>query len=240
MGKVALVTGGSRGIGQSITDALGKAGFKVAANYIHDFKSAKAMSKQHEIPVFRWDVSDFDACVAGVAAVEHAVGPIDVLVNNAGIVADARIGKMNIDMWNRVLSVNLGGSFNMCKAVFDGMVSRKFGRIINISSINAQAGQFGQANYSASKAGILGLTKSLAQEGASHGVTVNAIAPGYVETEMVASVSEAVLAKIVARVPIGRLGRPDEIARAVTFLADDDAGYVTGSTISVNGGLYMD
>ena len=239
MERVALVTGGTRGIGEAISCALSRAGMKVAATFVSDEQSAQEFSNRHNIAVFRWDVSDPDACIAGVARIEDALGPIDVLVNNAGIISDARITKMDSAMFSKVIRVNLGGCFNMAKAVYDGMASRGFGRIVNISSVNGQSGQFGQSNYSAAKAGIIGLTKSLALEGASRGITVNAVAPGYIETEMVASIPKVVLARIRAHIPIGRLGQPEEIARAVSFLADEGAGFITGSTLSVNGGMLM-
>lgn len=239
MERVALVTGGTRGIGEAICVALASAGMKVAASFVSDRQSADKMSKSSGIPVYQWDVSDAEACRAGVGQVEASLGPIDVLVNNAGITSDARITKMDSDMFSRVLKTNLEGCFNMSKIVFEGMVSRRFGRIVNISSVNGQSGQFGQVNYSAAKAGIIGLTKSLAQEGARYGVTVNAVAPGYIETDMVSVMPDDVLARIRARIPVGRLGHPGEIARAVAFLANEDAGFITGSTLSVNGGMQM-
>jgi acetoacetyl-CoA reductase len=211
----------------------------VAANYAGNEEKARAFTDRTGIKSYRWDVSDFDACVAGIQQVESDLGPVDVLVNNAGITRDTTMKRMTRQMWDEVIDVNLGGCFNMAKAVFDGMATRKFGRIVNIGSINGQAGQYGQVNYAAAKSGIHGFTKALAQEGARAGVTVNAIAPGYIDTEMVAAVPEDVLAKIVARVPVGRLGRADEIARGVAFLVADDAGFVTGSTLSINGGQHM-
>ena len=239
MARVAVVTGGTRGIGEAISIALSGAGMNVAANYAGNDEKARAFSERTGIRAFKWDVSDFDACAAGVAQVESELGPVDVLVNNAGITRDATMKRMTRQMWDEVLDVNLGGCFNMAKSVFEGMQGRKFGRIVNIGSINGQAGQYGQVNYAAAKSGIHGFTKALAQEGARAGVTVNAIAPGYIDTEMVAAVPEDVLQKIVARIPVGRLGHAEEIARTVAFLCADDAGFITGSTLSVNGGQHM-
>ena len=239
MARVAVVTGGTRGIGEAISIALRDAGTQVAANYAGNEEKAREFSGRTGIKSYRWDVADFDACVAGVQQVESEIGPVDVLVNNAGITRDATLRKMSRQMWDEVMDVNLGGCFNMAKAVFDGMVARRFGRIVNIGSVNGQAGQYGQVNYAAAKSGIHGFTKALAQEGARAGVTVNAIAPGYIDTEMVAAVPEDVLQKIVARIPIGRLGHADEIARTVAFLCAEEAGFITGSTLSVNGGQHM-
>jgi acetoacetyl-CoA reductase len=239
MARVAVVTGGTRGIGEAISLALSEMGMTVAANYGGNDEKARAFTERTGIRSYKWDVSDFDACMAGTQQVETELGPVDVLVNNAGITRDTTMKRMTRQMWDEVMDVNLGGCFNMAKAVFEGMQSRKFGRIVNIGSINGQAGQYGQVNYAAAKSGIHGFTKALAQEGARTGVTVNAIAPGYIDTEMVAAVPEDVLAKIVARVPVGRLGRADEIARGVAFLVADDAGFVTGSTLSINGGQHM-
>ncbi|MDB5692844.1 MAG: phbB [Alphaproteobacteria bacterium] len=239
MARVAVVTGGTRGIGEAISVALRDAGLNVAANYAGNEEKARAFTERTGIRSYQWDVSDFDACVAGCARVAQELGPIDVLVNNAGITRDATMKRMTRQMWDEVLDVNLGGCFNMAQAVFQGMQDRKFGRIVNIGSINGQAGQYGQVNYAAAKSGIHGFTKALAQEGARGGVTVNAIAPGYIDTEMVAAVPEEVLAKIVARIPVGRLGRADEIARGVLFLCSDDGGFITGSTLSINGGQHM-
>ena len=239
MGRVAIVTGGTRGIGEAISLALHDMGMTVAANYAGNEERAKAFTDRTSIKSYRWDVSDHDACVAGCAQVAEELGPIDVLVNNAGITRDGTLLKMSYEDWKQVMDTNLGGCFNMAKACFPGMRDRNFGRIVNIGSINGQAGQYGQVNYAAAKSGIHGFTKALAQEGAKAGVTVNAIAPGYIDTDMVAAVPAEVLGKIVARVPVGRLGRADEIARGVAFLVADDAGFVTGSTLSINGGQHM-
>jgi acetoacetyl-CoA reductase len=241
MARVAVVTGGTRGIGRSISEALKDAGYNVAATYAGNEEAAQRFKSETGIPVFKFDVAHFDACTEGVKAIETALGgPIDVLVNNAGITRDATMHRMSHEQWSAVIRTNLDSCFNMSRAVIEGMRERRFGRIINISSINGQAGQIGQTNYAAAKAGILGFTKALAQEGAARGVTVNAVAPGYVETDMVRAVPPNVLEQIVARIPVGRLGKPEEIARAVLFLAADEAGYITGSTLSINGGQYMD
>ena len=239
MARVAVVTGGTRGIGEAISVALKQAGYKVAANYAGNEQRAKEFSDKTGIAVFRWDVSSLEECMAGTAKVEAALGPIDVVVNNAGITRDATLKKMNRQAWDEVLDTNLGGCFNMCKSVWDGMLGRGFGRVVNIGSINGQAGQYGQVNYAAAKSGIHGFTKALAQEGAAKGITVNAIAPGYIDTDMVAAVPADVLEKIVARIPVKRLGHAHEIARGVLFLVADDAGFITGSTISINGGQHM-
>jgi acetoacetyl-CoA reductase len=239
MARVAVVTGGTRGIGEAISLALRNEGMTVAANYAGNEEKARAFTDRSGIKSYRWDVSDFDACVASVKQIEEELGPIDVLVNNAGITRDTTMKRMSRQMWDEVIDVNLGGCFNMAKAVFDGMQGRKYGRIVNIGSINGQAGQYGQVNYAAAKSGIHGFTKALAQEGARAGVTVNAIAPGYIDTEMVAAVPEDVLQKIVARIPVGRLGQAEEIARGVVFLCGEEAGFVTGSTLSINGGQHM-
>lgn len=239
MNRVAIVTGGTRGIGEAVSLALEDMGIKVAANYAGDDNRAAAFSERTGIRTFKWDVSDYDACQAGVAQVAEALGPVDVLVNNAGITRDGTILKMTYQMWKEVIDTNLGGCFNMAKAVFPGMRTRGWGRIVNIGSINGQAGQYGQVNYAAAKSGIHGFTKALAQEGARAGVTVNAIAPGYVDTDMVAAVPEDVLDKIVAKIPVGRLGQANEIARGVAFLCSEDGGFVTGSTMSINGGQHM-
>lgn len=239
MSRVAVVTGGTRGIGEAISVTLKKAGYKVAANYAGNDERAKAFADKHGIAVFKWDVADFDACIKGAAEVVAKLGPVDVLVNNAGITRDATLKRQSRSQWDEVLDTNLGGCFNMCKAVWDGMLERSFGRIVNIGSINGQAGQYGQVNYAAAKSGIHGFTKALAQEGAPKGITVNAIAPGYIDTDMVAAVPANVLEKIVAKIPVGRLGKADEIARGVLFLVADDAGFVTGSTMSINGGQHM-
>ena len=234
-----MVTGGTRGIGEAISVSLKKAGYKVAAIYAGNDDRAKQFADKHGIAVFKWDVADFDQCVKGIAEVTSTVGPVDIVVNNAGITRDATLKKQSRKQWDEVLDTNLGGCFNMCKAVWDGMLDRGFGRIVNIGSINGQAGQYGQVNYAAAKSGIHGFTKALAQEGAPKGITVNAIAPGYIDTDMVAAVPANVLEKIVARIPVGRLGKADEIARGVLFLIGDDAGFVTGSTMSINGGQHM-
>ncbi|MDI4665773.1 acetoacetyl-CoA reductase [Xanthobacter autotrophicus] len=239
MGRVALVTGGTRGIGEAISVALKAAGYKVAANYAGNDEAAKAFTEKTGIPAFKWDVSDFESCKAGIAKVEAEVGPVDVLVNNAGITRDGQFHKMSLEQWSAVINTNLNSAFNMTRPVIEGMRERKFGRIICISSINGQKGQFGQTNYSAAKAGEIGFVKALAQESARSGITVNAIAPGYIATEMVKAVPAEALAKIVATIPVGRLGEPEDIARAVVFLASDDAGFITGSTMTVNGAQYI-
>jgi acetoacetyl-CoA reductase len=239
MARVAIVTGGTRGIGEAISIALRDMGMKVAANYAGNEERAREFTDRTGIAAYKWDVADFDACQEGVRKVEGDLGPVDVLVNNAGITRDATMRKMGRAQWDEVMNVNLGGCFNMAKAVFEGMTGRKYGRIVNIGSINGQAGQYGQVNYAAAKSGIHGFTKALAQEGARSGVTVNAIAPGYIDTDMVAAVPEDVLGKIVARIPVGRLGKAEEIARGVAFLVDENGGFVTGSTLSINGGQHM-
>ena len=239
MSRVAVVTGGTRGIGEAISLALKEMGHVVAAIYAGNEGKAQAFSDRTGIATFRWDVGDHQACLDGCASVSEALGPVDIVVNNAGITRDGVLSKMNFDDWNEVLRINLGGCFNMTKAAFDGMRNRGWGRIVNIGSVNGQSGQYGQVNYAAAKSGIHGFTKALAQEGAKYGVTVNAIAPGYIDTDMVAAVPSAVLEKIVARIPVGRLGQAQEIARGVAFLCSDDAGFVTGSTMSINGGQHM-
>lgn len=239
MSRVAVVTGGTRGIGEAISIALKNAGYKVAANYAGNDDRAKAFTERTGIAAFKWDVADFEQCQKGVAEVVAKLGPVDVVVNNAGITRDATLKKQSRAQWDEVLDTNLGGCFNMCKVVWDGMLDRGFGRIVNIGSINGQAGQYGQVNYAAAKSGIHGFTKALAQEGAPKGITVNAIAPGYIDTDMVAAVPANVLEKIVAKIPVGRLGKAQEIARGVLFLVADDAGFVTGSTMSINGGQHM-
>ncbi|WP_333573169.1 acetoacetyl-CoA reductase [Sphingomonas sp.] len=239
MARVAIVTGGTRGIGEAISLALRDAGITVAANYAGNDEKAAAFTERTGIKAYKWDVGDFDACAAGVAQVEAELGPVDIVVNNAGITRDGTILKMTRDMWEDVIRINLGGCFNMAHAVFPGMRTRKWGRIVNIGSINGQAGQYGQVNYAAAKSGIHGFTKALAQEGARFGVTVNAIAPGYIDTDMVAAVPADVLEKIVAKIPVGRLGQAHEIARAVAFLCAEEGGFVTGSTLSINGGQHM-
>ncbi len=237
--RVALVTGGTRGIGRAIAEALAAAEYKVAANYAGNDEAASLCEKETGITCYKWDVADFDACKAGVAQIEQDLGPVDVLINNAGITRDGTMHKMDPTQWASVIETNLGSCFNMTRCVIDGMRARKFGRIVNIGSINGQAGQYGQVNYAAAKSGIHGFTKALAQEGASAGITVNAIAPGYVDTDMVRAVPAAVLEKIVARIPVGRLGKAHDIARGVLFLVAEDADFITGSTMSINGGQHM-
>jgi acetoacetyl-CoA reductase len=239
MARVAIVTGGSRGIGEAISVALKEAGFTVAANYAGNDERAKAFTDRTGIAAYKWDVGDYEACQAGCAQVAADLGPVDVVINNAGITRDGTLLKMDYQAWKEVIDTNLGGCFNMAKATFPGMIERGWGRIVNIGSINGQAGQYGQVNYAAAKSGIHGFTKALAQEGAKKGVTVNAIAPGYIDTDMVAAVPAPVLEKIVAKIPVGRLGQADEIARGVTFLCSDDGGFITGSTLSINGGQHM-
>ena len=239
MARVAIVTGGTRGIGEAISMALKDAGYKVAANYMGNDDRARSFSEKTGIAVYKWNVADFEECQKGVAQVAADLGPVEVIVNNAGITRDGTMREMARNGWDDVLDTNLGGCFNMCKAAWDGMVERKFGRVVNIGSINGQAGQYGQVNYAAAKSGIHGFTKALGQEGASKGITVNAIAPGYIDTDMVAAVPPDVLAKIVARIPVGRLGKAEEIARGVLFLVADDGGFITGSTMSINGGQHM-
>ena len=240
MARVALVTGGTRGIGEAISIALQAAGCQVAANYGGNDEAASRFKEKTGIPVYKWDVADFQACQKGLAQVQADLGPIDVLVNNAGITRDTTLHRMKPEQWSEVIRTNLNSLFNMTRGVIEGMRERNFGRIINISSINGQKGQFGQANYSAAKAGLIGFTKAVAQENAAKGITVNAVAPGYIGTEMVRAVPEDVLkSKILPLIPTGRLGEPEEVARCVVFLASDDAGFITGSTLSANGGQYM-
>ena len=239
MARVAVVTGGTRGIGEAISLALKADGFTVVANYAGNEAKAREFTARTGIPAYRWDVGDHEAALAGCTQVAADLGPIDVVVNNAGITRDGVLHKMTFDDWNEVMRINLGGCFNMAKATFPGMRERGWGRIVNIGSINGQAGQYGQVNYAAAKSGIHGFTKALAQEGAKYGVTVNAIAPGYIDTDMVAAVPAPVLEKIVAKIPVGRLGQADEIARGVSFLCSETAGFVTGSTMSINGGQHM-
>ncbi len=240
MARVALVTGGTRGIGAAIAKALKAAGYKVAANYGGNDEAANKFKAETGIAVFKWDVSSFEACSAGIKQVETALGPVEVLVNNAGITRDATLHRMTPEQWSAVINTNLNSLFNMCRPLIEGMRGRKFGRIINISSINGQKGQIGQTNYSAAKAGEIGFTKALAQENAKLGVTVNAICPGYINTEMVQAVPKDVLEKsILPQIPVGRLGEPEDIARCVVFLASDDAGFITGSTMTVNGAQYL-
>jgi acetoacetyl-CoA reductase len=239
MARTALVTGGTRGIGRAISIALKEAGYKVAANYAGNDEAAAAFKADTGIAVFKWSVADYDACKAGIEAVEAELGPVDILVNNAGITRDAPFHKMSPDQWRAVIDTNLNGVFNMTHPLWNAMRERGFGRIVTISSINGQKGQFGQANYSAAKAGDLGFTKALAQEGARKGITVNAICPGYIATDMVMAVPEDVRNQIIAGIPVGRLGEAEEIARCVVFLVSDEAGFITGATLTANGGQYM-
>lgn len=239
MARVALVTGGTRGIGEAISVALKDAGYIVAANYGGNDQAAAEFTERTGIKAYKFDVSDFEAVKEAVAKITADLGPIDVLVNNAGITRDGVMHRMNFEQWNAVIQTNLASCFNTCRAVIDSMRERNFGRIVNIGSINGQAGQYGQVNYAAAKSGIHGFTKALAQEGAAKGITVNAIAPGYIDTDMVRAVPPNVLEKIVAKVPVGRLGKASEIARGVLFLVGDDAGFITGSTLSINGGQHM-
>jgi len=239
MGRVALVTGGTRGIGEAICNALKKAGYTVAANYGGNDEAAAAFTERTGIKAYKFDVSRFDEVAEGIATIEADLGPIDVLVNNAGITRDGTMHRMDFDRWDQVIQTNLASCFNTARAVIVGMRERQFGRIVNIGSVNGQAGQYGQVNYAAAKSGIHGFTKALAQEGAKAGITVNAIAPGYVETDMVRAVPKEVLEKIIHTIPVGRLGTPEDIARTVIFLVSDDASFVTGSTLSINGGQHM-
>ncbi len=239
MARVAIVTGGTRGIGEAISVALKDQGFIVAASYAGNVERAKAFTERTGIATYQWDVADHAACLAACAQIAADLGPVDVVINNAGITRDGTLLRMSYEAWKEVIDTNLGGCFNMAKATFPGMLERGWGRIVNIGSINGQAGQYGQVNYAAAKSGIHGFTKALAQEGAKKGVTVNAIAPGYIDTDMVAAVPAEVLAKIVAKIPVGRLGQASEIARAVGFLCSDDGGFITGSTLSINGGQHM-
>ena len=239
MSRVALVTGGTRGIGAAISTALKEAGYKVAANYAGNDDAANAFTKETGIQTYKWSVADYDACAEGIKKVESDPGPVEILVNNAGITRDAPFHKMTPQQWKEVIDTNLTGVFNMTHPIWPGMRERKFGRIITISSINGQKGQFAQVNYAASKAGDLGITKSLAQEGARFGITANAVCPGYIATEMVMAVPEKVRESIIAQIPAGRLGEPSEIARCVTFLASDDAEFINGSTISANGAQFF-
>jgi acetoacetyl-CoA reductase len=239
MTKVALVTGGTRGIGRAISARLAKEGYKVAANYAGNDEAAQACAAELGIKCFKWDVGDYDACAAGLAAVGEALGPVDVLVNNAGITRDATLHKMTRQQWDDVIRVDLTSAFNLCRLTIEGMRDRNYGRIINISSINGQKGQIGQVNYSAAKAGLIGFTKALAQENAKKGITVNVVCPGYIDTEMVQAVPEKVLESIIATIPVGRLGKAEEIAGCVAFLAGADAGFITGATLTANGGQFI-
>lgn len=239
MGRVALVTGGSRGIGAAISMALQAEGYTVAATYAGNDEKAAAFTAETGIKTYKWDVGSYEACAEGIASVEADIGPIEVLVNNAGITRDAPFHKMTPTQWKEVMDTNLSGVFNMTHPIWPGMRDRKFGRIITISSINGQKGQFAQVNYAAAKAGDIGFTKALAQEGARAGITVNVVAPGYINTEMMSTIPEKIMEQIVGAIPVGRLGEASEIARAVVFLASDDAGFITGSTITANGGQYM-
>jgi acetoacetyl-CoA reductase len=239
MARVAVITGGTRGIGRAIAEALHKAGYKVAAVYASDEEAARRCADETGIHCYRFDVSDYKACENGIDRIVDELGPVDILVNNAGITRDAVLHRMTPEQWGAVIATNLTSCFNMCRLVIESMRERGFGRIVNIGSINGQAGQYGQVNYAAAKSGIHGFTKALAQEGAGKGVTVNAVAPGYIDTDMVRAVPANVLEKIVARIPVGRLGHADEIARTVLFLVSDESGFITGSTLSINGGQHM-
>lgn len=239
MARVAVVTGGTRGIGAATALALREAGYRVAVTFVGSVEASAEFANRHGLSAYRWSVTDYEACVKGIAQIEADLGPVEVLVNNAGITRDAMFHKMTPEAWHQLIDTNLTGVFNMTHQVWGGMRERGFGRVINISSINGQKGQIGQVNYSAAKAGLIGFTKALAQEGARFGITVNTICPGYVATEMVRAVPEQVLQKIVDQIPVGRLGEPEEIARCVTFLASDEAGFITGSTLTANGGQYL-
>ncbi len=239
MGRIAVVTGGTRGIGRAISEHLKASGYRVVANYFGNVEAARQFTEETGIPAYRWDVSNFAECEAAVQKITHEVGPIEIVVNNAGITRDATMHRMTYQMWEEVIHTNLTSCFNMSRLVIESMRDRGFGRIVNIGSINGQAGQYGQVNYAAAKSGIHGFTKALAQEGAAKNITVNAIAPGYVDTEMVRAVPPAVLEKIIAKIPVGRLGRAEDIARCVMFLIADNADFITGSTLSVNGGQHM-
>ena len=239
MTKVALVTGGTRGIGKSITERLARDGYKVAANFAGNEEAARKCGEELGVSCYKWDVGDYHACAAGIAAITKELGPIDVLVNNAGITKDAVLHRMTRQQWDDVIRVDLTSAFNLCRLTIEGMRERGYGRIVNISSINGQKGQIGQVNYSAAKAGLIGFTKALAQENAKKGITVNVICPGYIDTDMVAAVPEKVLEGIIATIPVGRLGKAGEIAACVSFLAGPDAGFITGATLTANGGQYI-
>ncbi|HEX5005870.1 MAG TPA: acetoacetyl-CoA reductase [Hyphomonadaceae bacterium] len=239
MSKVALVTGGTRGIGKAITERLVRDGFRVAANYAGNEEAANKCAGELGVKAYRWDVGDYDACAAGIEALTRDLGPVDVLVNNAGITRDATLHRMTRQQWDDVIRTDLTSAFNLCRLTIEGMRERNFGRIINISSINGQKGQIGQVNYSAAKAGLIGFTKALAQENAKKGITVNVICPGYIDTDMVAAVPEKVLEGIIATIPVGRLGKAEEIAACVSFLAGPGAGFITGATLTANGGQYI-
>jgi acetoacetyl-CoA reductase len=239
MGRVALVTGGTRGIGAEISRAMMAQGHKVVATYVGNDGAARRFAAETGIQIYRFDVGNFEAAKEAVEQIMAEAGPIEILVNNAGITRDATLAKMSREMWDAVIDTDLGACFNLCKLTFDGMRERKFGRIVNVGSVNGQAGQYGQVNYAAAKSGIHGFTKALAQEGARYGITVNAIAPGYVDTDMVRAVPEDVLQKIIARIPVGRIGHIEDIARGVAFLTADEASFITGSTLSINGGQHM-
>ncbi len=239
MARVAIVTGGVVGIGAATCQLLKKAGYQVAATFVSDTASARTFREETGIPIFQWNVADFEACQRGVAEIARSLGPVDILVNNAGITRDATLHKMTYEQWRAVIDVDLGSCFNMCHAVIESMRERRFGRIVNVSSVNAMAGQFGQTNYAAAKAGMIGFTKALALESAARGITVNAIAPGYTDTAMVAAVPAEILDKIITHIPVGRLAKPEEIASAVAYLVSDDAAYITGETLCINGGQYL-
>lgn len=239
MAKVALVTGGTRGIGRAISERLAKEGYRVAANYAGNDEAAAKCAAELGIKAFKWDVGDYNACAGGIAAVTEALGPIDILVNNAGITRDATLHKMTREQWDDVIRIDLTSAFNLCRLTIEGMRDRNYGRIINISSINGQKGQVGQVNYSAAKAGLIGFTKALALENAKKGITVNVICPGYIDTDMVAAVPPKVLESIIATIPVGRLGKAEEIAACVSFLASDGAGFITGATLTANGGQFI-
>lgn len=239
MARVAIVTGGVAGIGAATSRALQKAGYQVAATFVGDVTAARRLREETGIQVFQWNVADFDACQSGVAEIVRTLGPVDVLVNNAGITRDASLHKMSCEQWRAVIDVNLGGCFNMCRAIIGAMREQGYGRIVNVSSVNGLAGRFGQTNYAATKAGIIGFTKALALESAAHGITVNAIAPGYTDTAMVAAVRPDIRERIIAAVPVGRLGKPEEVAAAIVYLVSDAAAFITGETLSINGGQYM-